>query len=130
MATIDDVRRIAMGLPQTTEHTSRDGVLAWRTRDKLIAWERPLRRGDLEALGDGAPDGLVLAAHVPDLGAKDALLAEDADVYFTTPHFNGYPAILVQLDRIDVSDLKELLTEAWLARVPKRVAKEYLDRSQ
>jgi hypothetical protein len=64
---------------------------------------------------------------VPDLGAKEALLADDPDVYFTTPHFNGYPAILVRLERISVSDLEELLVEAWLARAPKRLAKRYLD---
>jgi hypothetical protein len=65
---------------------------------------------------------------VPDLGAKEALVADDGDVYFTTPHFNGYPAILVRLDRIAVPELEELLVEAWLARAPRRLAAEYLDR--
>jgi hypothetical protein len=70
----------------------------------------------------------VLAARVPDLGAKEALLADDPDVYFTTPHFDGYPAVLVRLDRIEVSELEELLVEAWLARAPKRLATEHLPR--
>ena len=129
MATWDDVGRIAATLPETTESTGSGGVLAWQVRDKSFAWERPLRKGDIEALGDAAPEGPVLAAHVPDLGAKEALLAEDADVYFTTPHFNGYRAILVRLDRIAVPDLKELLVEAWLCRAPKRLAASYLERS-
>jgi hypothetical protein len=129
MATWDDVRRLALALPQTAERVSRDGLLAWDVKDKTFAWERPLRRGDLQALGDAAPRGPVLAARVPDLGAREALLAEDGDIYFTTPHFEGYPAVLVRLDRAAVPDLEELLAEAWLTRAPKRLAREYLDRS-
>jgi hypothetical protein len=127
MANWEDVRRVALALPETSEGEGRDGLLHWSVRDKSIAWERPLRRGDLEALGDAAPDGPILAARVPDLGANEALLASDPDVYFTTPHFNGYPAILVRLDRISGADLKELVVEAWLARAPKRLAAAYLD---
>lgn len=59
----------------------------------------------------------------------DALVTDDPDVYFTTPHFNGYPAILVHLDRIALSDLEELLVEAWLVQAPKRLAAEYLSAS-
>jgi hypothetical protein len=64
------------------------------------------------------------------LGAKEALLADDGDVYFTTPHFDGYPAILVRLERITVPELEELLVEAWLCRAPRRLAAEYLDRGR
>lgn len=130
VATWDDVRRIALALPETTERSSREGVPGWRVKDTLFAWERPLRRADLEALGDAAPDGAILATRVADLGVKEALLAEDREVYFTTPHFNGYPAILVRLDRITDAELEELLVEAWLARAPKRLAKEYIDASK
>src|SRR5687768_7388191 len=98
MADWDDVRRIALALPETEEQTSREGLLEWRVRNKGFAWERPLRRGDLKALGASAPQGPILGAYVPDLGAKEALLADDAEAYFTTPHFDGYPAILVRLD--------------------------------
>jgi hypothetical protein len=72
---------------------------------------------------------LALAARVPDLGAKEALVAEAGDTWFTTPHFQGYPAILVRLDQATAADLEELLVEAWLSRAPKRLAREYLDRS-
>jgi hypothetical protein len=125
MATWADVSRIALALPETAEE-SRGGQLVWRVRKNAFAWERPLRRGDIEALGELAPGGPVLAARVPDVGAKDALIADDADVYFTTPHFNGYPAILVQLDQISPPELDELITEAWLARAPDRLVREYL----
>jgi hypothetical protein len=128
MATWDDVRRLALALPETAERVSRDGLAAWDVKDKTFAWERPLRPADRKALGPAAPEGPVLAARVPDLGAKEALLAEAGDTWFTTPHFQGYPAILARLDQATVADLEELLVEAWLSRAPKRLAKEYLDR--
>jgi hypothetical protein len=129
VATWNDVRRIALALPETSERSAR-GVLEWQVKDKGFVWERPLRRADVEALGDDVPDGPILAAHVADVGVKEALLAGDPDTYFTTPHFNGYPAILVRLDRIAVAELDELIAESWLARAPKRLAKQYLDTSQ
>jgi hypothetical protein len=128
VATWDDVRRIALALPETTEFSSR-GLFEWRVKDKGFVWERPLRRADREALGASAPDGPILGAHVADLGVKAALLADDPSVFFTTPHFNGYKAILVRLDQIAVPDLEELTTDAWLARAPKGLAREYLDES-
>jgi len=129
VATWDDVRRLALALPSTTERVSRDGLAAWDVKDKTFAWERPLRPADRKALGPAAPEGPVLAARVPDLGAKEALLAEAGDTWFTTPHFQGYPAILARLDQVTAADLEELLVEAWLSRAPKRLAKQYLDRS-
>ena len=117
---------MALELPETSEQVSRDNR-QWRVKDKLFVWERPLRRSDLEALGDSAPDGPILGARVEHLVAKDALLADDPGVYFATPHFDGYPAVLVQLERIGLEDLDELIVEAWLARAPKRLAKTYLE---
>jgi hypothetical protein len=126
VATWDDVRRIAQELPQTSEGESR-GLRQWRVKDKGFVWERPLRRADLEALGDAAPAGPILGARVEHLVAKEALLADDPSVYFTTPHFDGYPAVLVRLEEIGLDDLRELIVEAWLARAPKRLAREYAE---
>ena len=128
MATWEDVQRIALSLPETSEGVSWE-QRHWRVKDKGFVWERPLRRGDLEALGDSAPDGPILGARVEHLGAKEALLADDSGVFFTTPHFDGYPAILVQLERITLEDLTEVIVEAWLSRAPKRLAKAYVDES-
>ena len=128
MATWDDVRRIALALPATSERLSRD-LRQWRVKEKGFVWERPLRRADLEALGDAAPDGPILGASVEHIGAKEALLADDPGVFFTTPHFDGYPAVLVRLERIAPEDLDELIVEAWLARAPKRLAQAYADES-
>jgi hypothetical protein len=128
VATWDDVRRLALALPDAEERVSRD-MRQWRVKDKLFVWERPLRRSDLAALGDAAPDGPILGARVEHLGAKEALLANDEGVFFTTPHFDGYPAILVQLDRIDLADLEEVVVEAWLARAPRRLVRAYLEES-
>jgi len=130
VATWDDVRRLALALPETSERISRE-LPQWRVRDKLFVWERPLRRTDYEALGDVAPDGPILGVRVADVGVKEALLASDPGVFFTTPHFDGYPAVLVRLERIALAELKELIVEAWLLRAPKRLAEQYLgtDRS-
>jgi hypothetical protein len=121
MATWDDVRRLASALPEVAE---RDGH-EWRVKGKLMVWERPLRRRDLDELGEAAPRGPILGARVPDEGAKLALVADDPDIYFTTSHFDGYPAVLVQLDHIGAAELGELVVEAWLAQAPKRLAKAY-----
>jgi hypothetical protein len=126
VASWDDVRRIALALPESSEQSSR-GLACWRVREKNFVWERPLRQTDLHALGEDAPTGPILGARVEHLGAKEALLADDPDVFFTTPHFDGYPAVLVRLDRIAQDELNELIVEAWLARAPKRLAKQYID---
>ena len=125
MASWDDVRRIALALPSAEERASRD-LRQWRVKDKLFVWERPLRQADRDALGPEAPAGPIVGARVEHLVAKEALLADDPAVFFTTPHFDGYPAILVKLDRIAVEDLDEVIMEAWLARAPKRLVKAYL----
>jgi hypothetical protein len=126
VASWDDVRRIALGLPEAEERLSRD-LRQWRVKDKLFVWERPLRRTDLEALGAAAPAGPILGVRTEHLVAKEAILQSDPDVFFTTPHFDGYPAVLVRLDRIGVDELREVIVEAWLARAPKRLADAFLD---
>ena len=122
MATWADVARIAGELPETIEASPRD----WRVRQKLMVWERPLRKADYAALGEDAPDGDILGARVADEGVKFALIADEPAVYFTTPHFDGYPMVLVRLAEIDVSDLEELITEAWLVQAPKTLVKAFL----
>jgi hypothetical protein len=120
-----DVRRIALALPECSERVAH-GSATWCVRDKSFAWERPLRPSDIQALGRRAPDGPILAVRVAHLLAKDALLAAKPKSCFTTPHFDGYTSVLVQLEKIAVKDLKDLIVEAWLARAPKRLAREYL----
>jgi hypothetical protein len=126
MASWEDVSRIALSLPEASEQPLHD-LRSWRVRDKLFVWERPLRRSDLRALGDDAPTGPILGARVEHLLAKDALIADDPEVFFTTPHFDGFPAVLVQLERIPLDELEELIVEAWLARAPKRLARHYIE---
>ncbi len=126
MATWEEVRRLALALPETSEDAKR-GVASWRVRDKLFVWERPLRASEVRALGESAPEGPILGVRVEDLGVKEALLASDPEKFFTTPHFEGFPAVLVLLERIDAEELEELISEAWLARAPKRLAREYVE---
>ncbi len=124
MATWDDVARACLALPGTTESTSY-GNRAWKVGGTSFAWERPLRGRDLQELGPAAPDGPVLGASVPDEGAKHALIAEEPHVYFTTAHFDGYPAVLVRLDTIGEESLRELVGEAWACRAPKRLVARF-----
>jgi hypothetical protein len=112
-----DVTRI-MGRISGAERVP--GERRWRVADKLFAWERPLRKTDLEALGESAPTGPILGVRVP-LEVKDALLASKQKAYFTTPHFDGYAAILVHLPSIRVPALRALLESArGDVKVPRR----------
>jgi hypothetical protein len=130
VATWDDVARIALDLPETAERVSRD-LRQWRVKDKLFVWERPLRRADFEALGDAAPAGPIMGARVEHLVAKEAVLADDPTraVFFTTPHFDGHPSVLVRLGEIGEEDLREVIVEAWLAQAPKALADRFLEES-
>jgi hypothetical protein len=129
VAGLDDVRRLALALPETSEDTGRDGLARWRVKDKLFVWERPLNKSDVKAIGHAGPAGVILGARVPDEGAKQALIAAEPGVFFTIPHFNGYLAVLVCLDVIKVGELEELVVEAWLDRAPPKIAAAYLAES-
>jgi hypothetical protein len=125
MATWDDVASIIGELQLTDERSPHE----WRVGKKLIAWERPLRKSDREALaalGIEPPEGDILGVRVADEGVKFALIADEPDVYFTTSHFDGYPAVLVKLAEIDELGLRELIVEAWLTQAPKRLVQEFL----
>ena len=125
MATWNDVARIVGELALTSEPSPHE----WRVGKKLLAWERPLRPSDREALahsGVEPPEGDILGVRVSDEGVKFALIADEPGVYFTTPHFDGYPAVLVRLAEIAVRDLVEVITEAWLTQAPKKLVQEFL----
>jgi hypothetical protein len=129
VASWDDVRRIALALPETTEAVSW-GNAHWRVKNKGFVWERPLNRSDhaaLEALGEQAPEGAILGVRVADLGVREVMIADDPELFFTIPHFEGFPAILVRLELVGVAELQELIVEAWLDRAPARLAQQYLD---
>ncbi|MBV8298054.1 MAG: MmcQ/YjbR family DNA-binding protein [Candidatus Eremiobacteraeota bacterium] len=125
MATWDQVRRYALALPGVTEETSR-GSAAWVVNKKFFVWERPLRKTDLAALGDKAPKGEILGVRTADLEMKEALLASGGPAVFTIPHFDGYAAVLVELEKISAKDLKRLVEEAWLGRATERAVRDYL----
>ena len=117
------------GRRRETEQGTAYGQRAWRVRKKLLAWERPLRRSDREALGASAPEGDILGLRTADLFEKDELLAALPDVFFTTPHFDGHTAILARLDALPVDVLAQLVRDAWLRSAPKRVVKAFLAES-
>ncbi len=135
MSTFEDVARLALALPETEETTSW-GNLIWAVRSggkakpKGFVWERPLRKKDQAFLtAEGAevpPNEVILGVRVDGLAEKEAVLAANPDFMFTTPHFNGYPAVLVRLDRVDEARLREVVTDAWLAVAPKKLADQFL----
>jgi hypothetical protein len=129
MATWDDVANVVGELQLTEERSPHE----WRVGKKLIAWERPLRKSDYDALtavGAEPPQGDILGVRVADEGVKFALIADEPELYFTTPHFDGYPAVLVKLAAIDERGLRELIVEAWLTQAPKRLVQEFLGETR
>jgi hypothetical protein len=121
----DDVRAAAEGMPSAMQHVTR-GDRAWKVgeRGKLFAWERPLRAHDIEQ--HGPEDGPILGVRVADEGEKLALIESDEDVFFTIPHFDGYNAVLVRLDRISPERLAEVIVDSWIAVAPPRAVAAYL----
>ena len=125
-----DLDEVALALPQTTKEVSDDGRPSYRVHGKLFCCQRG-RRADALDPENGERLDDVLMFRVADLDVKDLLLGDDRGIYFTTPHFDGYPAVLVripQLARLDRDELGDLVAEAWLTRARKRVAKAWLDK--
>ena len=128
VVTLDDVAKIAAELPEVVEG-ERDGKRNWSVAGKGFAWERTFSKADIKRFGDESPpEGPILAVRVGDLAEKEAVLAAHPDGFFTIPHFNGYAAVLIQLNRVATTDLREALVDGWLACAPKALADEYLAR--
>jgi hypothetical protein len=132
MATMDDLDELALAMPRTTKELSDDGRPAYLVHGKLFCCQRNRRRDAIDPeTGERLDD--VLMFRVADLGVKELLLADDRGVFFTTPHFVGYPAVLVripELARLDRDELHDMVAEAWLTRAQKRVAKAWLDEHE
>ena len=127
-----DLDELALSLPHVTKEVSDDGRPAYHVHGKLFCFHRG-RRPDAvdEQTGERLAD--VLMFRVADLDEKELLLAGRSDVFFTTPHFNGYPAVLVRipgLAGLDRDELRELVVGAWLTRAQKRVAKAWLAENE
>jgi hypothetical protein len=118
------VEAFALTLPETTSTPSYGGAPALRVNKKMFARLRGEMADDLDAL-TGAPYGEVLMVGVGDLAEKEAVLAADPRAYFTVPHYDGYPAVLVRLAEADETEVRELLVEAWMRAAPKRALRAY-----
>ena len=128
MATIADLDELALALPEATKELSDDGRPSYLVHGKLFCFHRG-RRPDAVDPDTGERMADVLMFRVDGLDVKDLLLSDARGIYFTTQHFNGYPAILMRipdLARIDREELHELVVEAWLTRVQRRIAKAWL----
>jgi hypothetical protein len=124
-----DLDVLALALPETTKEVSDEGRPSYLVHGKMFCCHRSRRRDAVDPdTGERLDD--VLIFRVEDLGVKELLLADDRGIYFTTPHFDGYPAVLVripQLARLERDELNDAVVEAWLTRAKKRVAKAWLD---
>jgi hypothetical protein len=128
MVTVEDAARLASELPEVVEG-QRHGHRTWLVAGKAFAWERPYSKADLRRFGDEIPPREpILAVRVEDLEEKEAVLAEHRPGFFTIPHFNGYPAVLVELGRASEQDVREAILDGWLACAPDRLTQPYLDR--
>lgn len=118
MATLGDVERIALALPEVEEGTSY-GNQAWKVRGKTVVWERPLRQRDEDELGDATPDGVVVGVRVPDELTKEVLCENEGPAVFATAHFEGFNAVLIDLDRIEADLLEDLIEDSWRTLAPR-----------
>lgn len=128
MPSLEEVARLALELPNVTEG-DRYGGRTWSVKDKVFAWERPFSKADLKRFGNETPPaGDILAVRTADVHEKEAILAEGQKGFFTIPHLNGYPALLIQLKTVGKKALREAIVDAWLAQAPKKLADEFLNR--
>jgi hypothetical protein len=128
MATMADLDELALAMPATTKEVSEDGRPLYLAHGKLFCLHRS-RRPDAVDPDTGERLDDVLMFRVADLDEKELMLADDRGVFFTTPHFRGYAAVLVRipdLARLDRDELRDIVVEAWLTRAQKRVAKAWL----
>ena len=123
-----DLDELALELPQATKELSDDGRPSYHVHGKLFCCHRGRRRDAVDPrTGERLDD--VLMFRVADLGVKELMVADDRGVFFTTPHFDGYPAVLVRipsLAKLERDELQDLVAEAWLTRAQKRIAKAWL----
>lgn len=128
MVSPEEVARMVMAMPEVTE-SERDGRRTWSVAGKLFAWERAFSKADIRRFGTATPpDGTILAVKVADLDEKEAVLAAGHKGFFTIPHFDGFPAVLIQLKVVGKKALREALEDGWLASAPPKVADTYLGR--
>jgi hypothetical protein len=128
MVTMDQAAAMAAELPGVTEG-ARHGHRTWFVGKKAFAWERPFSKADIKRFGDEAsPAGPILALTVEDLHEKKAVLAAGTKGVFTISHFDGFAAVLVQLDAVGKRALRALVLDAWLAVAPPALAAEHLQK--
>jgi hypothetical protein len=126
MVTIEEVALLVEELPEVTSGEQR-GNRSWWVRGKMFAWERPFSKADIKRFGDQPPpEGPILAVRVGDLAEKEAVLAAHPDDFFTIPHFDGYSAVLIELNTVARAELREALVDGWLASAPKALVDQYL----
>jgi len=126
-----DLDALALELPQVTKELSDDGRPSYQVHGKMFCFHRSRRPDAVDETGERLDD--VLMFRVADLDEKELLLGDRPEIFFTTPHFNGYPAVLVRiptLDRLDRDELRDLVVDAWLTRAQKRVAKAWLAENE
>jgi hypothetical protein len=130
MVSLDEAARMALDLPDVAEG-ERHGNRTWSVAGKAFAWERPFSKADIRRFGDATPPaGAILAVRVEDLAEKEAVLAANGKAFFTISHFDGYPAVLIQLKAVTKRALRDAIVDGWLACAPRKLADEYVRQEE
>ena len=127
MASLADIETLALAMPEVTKAVDDEGRPSYSFRDKVLCWHRSPRPDAVDAKGNRLED--VFVFRVPDLEVKELILSDDRGVFFTTPHWKGYPAVLIRiphLRKLRKAEVRDLVEDAWLVRAPKRLANAWI----
>lgn len=128
MVSVEDVARLALDLPEVVEG-KRHGHRGWSVAGRTFAWVRAFSKADIRRFGETSPPaGPILAVRVDDLDDKEAVLAAHHKGFFTIPHFDGYSAVLIQLDAATTRAVRDAIIDGWLTMAPPKLAEAYLGR--
>ena len=127
MATMRDLDQLCLAMPEVERHEDAEGRPSWQVAGKTFCFHRSQRPDAVDEKGERMTD--VLVFWVDDLEEKDLILSDERGIFFTTPHWNGYKAVLTRIPRLKQlrkAELRDFVEGAWLSRAPNKLVKAWL----